>query len=62
MVAVPAEAAQAVTDELVKAGVRGILNYAPINLTGARARARAIYRSGGASAAHYLLRLSPAPE
>lgn len=33
MVAVPAEAAQAVTDELVKAGVRGILNYAPINLT-----------------------------
>lgn len=33
MVAVPAESAQAVTDELVKAGVRGILNYAPINLT-----------------------------
>lgn len=33
MVAVPADAAQAVTDELVKAGVRGILNYAPINLT-----------------------------
>ena len=33
MVAVPAEAAQAVTDQLVKAGVRGILNYAPINLT-----------------------------
>ena len=33
MVAVPAEAAQAVTDELVKAGVRGILNYAPINLS-----------------------------
>jgi redox-sensing transcriptional repressor len=33
MVAVPAEAAQAVTDELVKAGVRGILTYAPINLT-----------------------------
>jgi len=33
MVAVPAETAQAVTDELVKAGVRGILNYAPINLT-----------------------------
>ena len=32
MVAVPAEAAQAVTDELVTAGVRGILNYAPINL------------------------------
>jgi redox-sensing transcriptional repressor len=32
MLAVPAEAAQAVTDELVKAGVRGILNYAPINL------------------------------
>ena len=33
MVAVPAETAQAVADELVKAGVRGILNYAPINLT-----------------------------
>ena len=33
MVAVPAESAQAVTDELVKAGVRGILNYAPIHLS-----------------------------
>jgi redox-sensing transcriptional repressor len=33
MLAVPPESAQAVTDELVKAGVRGILNYAPINLT-----------------------------
>jgi len=33
MVAVPAEAAQRVTDELVKAGVTGILNYAPINLS-----------------------------
>jgi redox-sensing transcriptional repressor len=33
MLAVPAEAAQAVTDALVKAGVRGILNYAPINLS-----------------------------
>jgi len=33
MVAVPAEAAQGVTDELVKAGIKGILNYAPINLT-----------------------------
>jgi redox-sensing transcriptional repressor len=32
MVAVPAEAAQAVTDELVQAGIQGILNYAPINL------------------------------
>ncbi len=32
MLAVPAEAAQAVTDQLVKAGARGILNYAPINL------------------------------
>lgn len=32
MVAVPAEAAQSVTDELVKAGVKGILNYAPINI------------------------------
>ena len=33
MLAVPAEAAQEVTDALVKAGVRGLLNYAPINLT-----------------------------
>jgi len=33
MLAVPATQAQAVTDELVKAGVRAILNYAPINLT-----------------------------
>ncbi len=32
MVAVPAEHAQKVADELVQAGVRGILNYAPINL------------------------------
>lgn len=32
MVSVPAEAAQAVTDELVAAGVQGILNYAPITL------------------------------
>ncbi len=33
MLAVPAEAAQAVTNDLVKAGVRGILNYAPIHLS-----------------------------
>jgi redox-sensing transcriptional repressor len=33
MLAVPAEAAQAVTEALVKCGVRGILNYAPINLS-----------------------------
>jgi redox-sensing transcriptional repressor len=32
MMAVPAEAAQSVADELVQAGVHGILNYAPINL------------------------------
>lgn len=32
MVAVPAENAQAVTDQLIAAGVRGILNYAPITL------------------------------
>jgi redox-sensing transcriptional repressor len=32
MIAVPAEQAQAVADELVKAGVKGLLNYAPINL------------------------------
>jgi redox-sensing transcriptional repressor len=33
MVAVPAESAQAVTDALVSAGIKGILNYAPLNLT-----------------------------
>jgi redox-sensing transcriptional repressor len=33
MLAVPAAQAQGVTDELVKAGVCAILNYAPINLT-----------------------------
>lgn len=33
MIAVPAEHAQNVTDRLIKAGVRSILNYAPISLT-----------------------------
>jgi len=33
IVAVPSEAAQEVADGLVKAGVRAILNYAPISLT-----------------------------
>ena len=32
MIAVPAEAAQSVADRLIAAGVRAILNYAPINL------------------------------
>lgn len=32
MLAVPAEHAQAVADQLVAAGVQGILNYAPINI------------------------------
>lgn len=32
MIAVPAEHAQRVADQLVEAGVRAILNYAPINL------------------------------
>ncbi len=32
MLTVPARAAQEVADQLVKAGVRGILNYAPISL------------------------------
>lgn len=35
IVAVPANAAQAVVDELVKAGVKAILNYAPITVTAA---------------------------
>jgi redox-sensing transcriptional repressor len=33
MIAVPAAFAQEVVDELVKAGVKAILNYAPINIT-----------------------------
>jgi redox-sensing transcriptional repressor len=33
MLCVPASAAQAVTDKLVEAGVKGILNYAPVSLT-----------------------------
>lgn len=33
MLAVPAEYAQEVTDVLVEAGIEGILNYAPINIT-----------------------------
>ena len=32
MLTVPASAAQAVTDQLVEAGIRAILNYAPISL------------------------------
>ena len=32
MLTVPAVAAQEVTDTLIKAGVKAILNYAPINL------------------------------
>ncbi len=33
MIAVPAANAQQVVDELVKAGVKAILNYAPLNIT-----------------------------
>lgn len=33
MIAVPAHAAQSVADQLVEAGVRAILSYAPVNLT-----------------------------
>jgi len=33
MLAVPAAEAQAIADKLVEAGIRAILNYAPINLT-----------------------------
>jgi redox-sensing transcriptional repressor len=32
IVAVPADAAQAVTDRLIDAGVTGILNFAPVRL------------------------------
>jgi redox-sensing transcriptional repressor len=33
MLAVPAASAQEVADQLIKAGVTAILNYAPINLS-----------------------------
>jgi redox-sensing transcriptional repressor len=33
MLCVPAATAQSVTDKLVEAGVRGILNYAPVSLS-----------------------------
>jgi len=33
MIAVPAASAQQVVDELVKAGIKAILNYAPLNIT-----------------------------
>ncbi|WP_296971929.1 redox-sensing transcriptional repressor Rex [Tepidanaerobacter sp. EBM-38] len=33
IIAVPAQAAQEVADKLVKAGIRGIINFAPINIT-----------------------------
>jgi redox-sensing transcriptional repressor len=33
MIAVPAGDAQSVADQLVKAGIKAILNYAPISLT-----------------------------
>ncbi|MBI1375413.1 MAG: redox-sensing transcriptional repressor Rex [Phycisphaera sp.] len=33
IMAVPADAAQSVADQLVKAGVRGILNFAPVRVT-----------------------------
>jgi redox-sensing transcriptional repressor len=33
MIAVPASAAQEVANKLVKAGVRGIINFAPVNVT-----------------------------
>lgn len=36
IVAVPAGAAQAVVDDLVKAGIKAILNYAPITVTAPR--------------------------
>jgi redox-sensing transcriptional repressor len=32
-VATPAESAQAVSDRLVKAGIRSILNFAPVHLS-----------------------------
>jgi len=33
IIAVPAQAAQEVADRLVKAGIKGIINFAPINIT-----------------------------
>ncbi len=42
MLAVPAEAAQRIADQLVEAGVRAILNYAPITLS-APAKVKVFY-------------------
>jgi len=33
IIAVPAPAAQDVADKLVNAGIRGIINFAPVNIT-----------------------------
>ena len=33
MIAVPAQFAQQVADQLISSGIAGLLNYAPINLT-----------------------------
>ena len=33
MIAVPADAAQSVADELVKSGIRGLLNFAPVSIS-----------------------------
>ena len=55
MIAVPAEAAQKVADQLVEAGVCAILNYAPISLNVPVDVRVAVYRSGHTSTKDDLL-------
>ena len=55
MLTVPATAAQEIADQLVKAGIKAILNYAPISLNVPTWRARPIYRPRNPLAANDLL-------
>lgn len=54
MITVPANQAQEVADQLVEAGVKAILNYAPTSIN-VPPCACAVYRSGDPPAAHDLL-------
>ena len=55
MITVPANQAQEVADQLVEAGVKAILNYAPTSINVPPDVRCAVYRSGDPPAAHDLL-------
>ena len=55
IMAVPASAAQAVADNLIEAGIKSILCYAPITLNVPPAHPRRIHRPGDLFPAHDLL-------